>query len=263
MAPMVRTRAFSLVELSIVLVILGLLTGGIIAGQSLISAAELRSVTVEYDRYRLALNGFRSQYNALPGDMIDATDYWGKDAAACNAHSGAAATPGTCNGNGNSTIEAAGAANATGEYFQAWKQLQLAGLIDGSYTGLAGASGVSHHNCPTNCPSGRLSNSGWGYIGWGASSGSTSIFDGNYDNPLVFGGVTNIEPSASILTPKEAWKIDAKTDDGNPALGVIVVRYRINCTNATAAVADSDNFDSVYNVTSSSKACALVFRPQY
>lgn len=66
------TRGFSLVELSIVLVILGLLTGGILAGQSLIRAAELRSVTTEYGRWVTAMHSFRDKYMAIPGDMRDA-----------------------------------------------------------------------------------------------------------------------------------------------------------------------------------------------
>lgn len=257
-------RGFSLVELSVVLAILGLLTGGILAGQSLIRAAEVRSVSADYNRYRTALNTFHTQYNAFPGDMIDATSYWGKDTVACNGHSGAAGAPGTCNGNGNNNIEVAGGANATGEYFQAWKQLQLAGLIEGAYSGLAGASAANHYACPSNCPSGRLSNSGWAYIGWRYISGATGLFDGNYGNALVFGGLTPAaDPHAAVLTPEEAWGIDTKLDDGLPAMGVVASRTRASCTNATAAVADSDNFDAVYNLGNTSKACALVFKPQY
>ena len=79
---------FSLVELSIVLVILGLLTGGILAGQSLIRAAELRSVATESQRYMAALNSFRDKYFALPGDMANATAFWGAQNA----------TPATCHG---------------------------------------------------------------------------------------------------------------------------------------------------------------------
>ena len=73
-----RTRyGFSLVELSIVLVILGLLVGGVLTGQSLIRAAELRSVSTEYSRYVASVHTFRDKYFALPGDMTNATQFWG------------------------------------------------------------------------------------------------------------------------------------------------------------------------------------------
>ena len=68
-------KGFSLVELSIVLVILGLLIGGILTGQSLIRAAELRSVTTQYQGYVTAVNTFRDKYFALPGDMPNAIDF--------------------------------------------------------------------------------------------------------------------------------------------------------------------------------------------
>src|SRR3569833_319215 len=78
--------AFTLVELSIVLVILGLLDGGVHTGQSLIRAAELRSVTTQYQRFLTAVQTFRDKYFALPGDMTNAHSYWGI----------AIATPATC-----------------------------------------------------------------------------------------------------------------------------------------------------------------------
>ncbi|MGB1539971.1 MAG: prepilin-type N-terminal cleavage/methylation domain-containing protein, partial [Rickettsiales bacterium] len=55
-------RGFSLVELSIVLVILGLLTGGILGGQSLIRAAEMRAIATEYDAWKTAVNVFKDKY---------------------------------------------------------------------------------------------------------------------------------------------------------------------------------------------------------
>jgi len=77
MAARPTSSGFSLVELSIVLVILGLLTGGILGGQALIRAAELRAVTTEYDRWVTATRTFQDKYFALPGDMTNATAFWG------------------------------------------------------------------------------------------------------------------------------------------------------------------------------------------
>ena len=126
-------NAFSLVELSIVLVILGLLTGGILGGQSLIRAAELRALTTEYQRYFAAVSTFRDKYFALAGDMTNATSFWGKDTtstAQCTSDSGTGGTPGTCNGNGDGWI-----GTDLRENYRAWQQLSLAGLIEGNYVG--------------------------------------------------------------------------------------------------------------------------------
>lgn len=59
-------RAFSLVELSIVLVILGLLVGGILAGRALIHASELRGVHTEFNQYKTAVMAFRNKYLLYP-----------------------------------------------------------------------------------------------------------------------------------------------------------------------------------------------------
>jgi len=69
-----KRSAFTLVELSIVLVILGLLVGGTLTGQSLIHAAELRSVVKDYEKYKTAMHVFEDKYFALPGDMTNATE---------------------------------------------------------------------------------------------------------------------------------------------------------------------------------------------
>ena len=69
-------KGFSLVELSIVLVILGLLVGGVLSGQSLIRAAELRAATQEYQRYYTATQTFRDKYFAIPGDFNNAQAFW-------------------------------------------------------------------------------------------------------------------------------------------------------------------------------------------
>src|SRR4051812_28937287 len=110
-----RTRdlraGFTLVELSIVLVILGLLVGGVLTGQSLIRAAELRAITTEQNRYVTATHTFRDKYFALPGDMTNATAYWGTSGNCPGLAAQGNTTPATCNGNGDGKIS--GNLNAT------------------------------------------------------------------------------------------------------------------------------------------------------
>src|SRR5580658_7858400 len=60
---------FTLIELSIVLVIIGLIVGGVLAGQDLIRAAAARAQITQIEKYNTAVNTFRGKYNALPGDM--------------------------------------------------------------------------------------------------------------------------------------------------------------------------------------------------
>ena len=131
--------AFSLVELSIVLVILGLLTGGILAGQNLIRAAELRSVTTQMTQYRTAFYTFRDKYFAIPGDMRNAIDFWGAqdgaDGVGLDCFNDPSSTQATCNGDGDGDIQL----YPMTETYRAWQHLANAGLIEGTYTG-AGTS---------------------------------------------------------------------------------------------------------------------------
>ena len=96
---------FSLLEISIVLAVVGMLSGGVLAGQSLIKAAELRTVMTELREYQTAINIFKEKYFALPGDMSNATEFWGKLNSTCTTHAGTANADGVCNGNGNGTID--------------------------------------------------------------------------------------------------------------------------------------------------------------
>lgn len=246
---MSMTKAFSLVELSIVLVILGLLTGGILSGQSLIRAAELRSVTTDFQRYQAAFHTFQDRYREIPGDMRNATRFWGKDVAACNGDTGNAGTPGTCNGNGDGSIGSASGANSTGERFQIWKQLALAGLIEGTYTGLSGTSGTAAI-MGTNVPSGRLSNSLF-EVSSCCDGGGASFSSAGTGRTMTFGGAG----WAAILTAQEAWNIDSKLDDGKPARGRLIARHWSTCTNATGWT----DLSAEYLLTATSKVCSLHF----
>src|ERR1700746_416796 len=84
---------FTLIELSIVLVIIGLIVGGVLVGQDLIRAAEVRATISQIEKYNTAVNTFRGKYNALPGDLNAA-------AATAFGFSGRGIPPGAGDGNG-------------------------------------------------------------------------------------------------------------------------------------------------------------------
>lgn len=63
--------AFTLIELSIVLVIIGLIVGGVPVGQDLIRAAAVRAQISQIEKYNRTVNTFLGKYGALPGDMSD------------------------------------------------------------------------------------------------------------------------------------------------------------------------------------------------
>lgn len=253
-------KAFSLVELSIVIVILGLLTGGILAGQSLIRAAELRSITNSYNRYITAVQSFRDKYFSLPGDMNNAVQFWG--AATCPGTLGATATSTTtCNGDGDGVIDWA-SASTSGSYenFRMWQQLVNASLIEGSYSGVAFTGGERDARPGVNVPSSKISNSGFGVEPWNTiGSGDTWRWAGEYGNALIFGNVVsaNHPPENPILRAEEAWNIDIKIDDGRPSRGRIVSHRPIgtwlNCT--------TSNVDATteYKLTDTTTSCALIF----
>lgn len=244
-------KAFSLVELSIVLVILGLLVGGILAGQSLIRAAELRSVVAEYQRYNAALYAFRDRYFVMPGDFNAAQSLWGQSTAC-----GGAVANGTCNGNSNGIIETA-AAGANSEIFQLWRHMAMAGLLEGSFSGVAGASAALDSILGVNVPRSRLNNAGWGVRNIGTYGGSDT-YTATYNNFLMFGAIHSLyyAPIGPALKPEEAWNIDTKLDDGKPGTGgTIAYPWGVNCTNASSQT----DYAATYKLDSSALGCALYF----
>lgn len=71
-----KTKAFTLIELSIVVVIIGLIVAGVVAGQSLVKQAKIRGVIQNWQKYTAAVTAFQLQYNTIPGDMPNASSYW-------------------------------------------------------------------------------------------------------------------------------------------------------------------------------------------
>ena len=252
-------HGFSLVELSIVLVILGLLVGGVLSGQSLIHAAELRSVSTEYNRYYAAAHTFRDKYFAYPGDISNATKFWGATAS-CPGTAGTGTQ--TCDGNGDGLIGPAGAASQYGEMQTFWQHLANAGLIEGTYTGIAGTSGGYDVTPGINEPRSKFSSaSGWMVLNWGiVADGNWGRFGGDYTNAISFGGASGGNyVSGRIMTATDAWNIDTKMDDGNPAAGKVWAgAYGPNCTITTSTAYDKST--AAYYLTGSTLDCPLYFK---
>lgn len=266
-----RCHGFSLVELSIVLVIIGLLVGGIPAGQSLIRASELRAVSSEYQRYQSAVMAFRDKYFAIPGDFSNATSFWGSLGGTGSdsvCHAIAATSIATCNGDGDNTLLWGGNATNQYEWYRFWQHLANAGLIEGQYTGVISSPVV----IGTNVPPVKLSKvyftarNGFGYTTTGASgvsAGSVNIFAGNYGlNQLSLNqvGLSATVAGSFPLNPSEAWNIDTKMDDGVPSAGRLWA-FKGDGTNTrcttTAGIVPPGDAGATYQLDSVIKDCTL------
>ena len=254
--------AFTLIELAIVLVVIGLLVGGVMSGQALIKAAELRAVVTEHQRYKTAVMIFKDKYRALPGDMKNATKFWGvAHATPATCKTTASTGKETCDGDGDGAIEY-GAAGSN-EVYRFWQHLANAGLIEGQYNGITGAGGgaYGHSIIGTNVPASKLTNAGWSlYYRAGIFVGYSEMFSGIYGNYFVVGKETSAYGTYfPILTPEEAWNIDVKVDDGKPGMGEVTATFWDTCTDAT----DKDDADSDYLLTDTTVECSLAFMRQF
>ncbi len=267
--PKTNVHGFSLVELSIVLVILGLLTGGILAGQSLIRASELRAVSTEYSRYKTAMGTFRDKYFALPGDMNNAATIWGLSGSCPGDSTTPSYSVTTCNGNADGTINNW---NPYSEEFRFWQHLANAGLLEGSYTGFSNsATAYSEIATPgINIPKSRLNNAGWSMKWMGVITvADTGFFDSDYGNVFFFGAFNatwlNNNP---VLKPEEAWNIDTKMDDGKPATGSILSfewQGGVGTTSCSdqAASAAASLANSNYALANTGIYCSLLMKSGY
>jgi prepilin-type N-terminal cleavage/methylation domain-containing protein len=214
---------FTLIELSIVLVIIGLLVGGILVGQDLIKASEIRATVGQYEKYNTAINTFRTKYNGIPGDLLGSSSTaFGLDP------SGVAHGTSTANlGDGNGLINGVSAdGNQSGEALYFWQQLSAANLIDGSYgtsvlaTGLTSAD-MTSATVSSYFPAAKMGKGNY----WMVGNDSAGM------NQYVLGGITSATSStagvgtfAKTLTPVDAFNIDTKLDDGMPNTGVVQAR---------------------------------------
>jgi hypothetical protein len=153
------------------------------------------------------------------------------------------------------------------EYFHAWKHLANAGLVEGTYSGIAGTASNFHHVLGVNAPRSKISNAGYGfsYVNF---PGDLITYAMNYGNMFWFGAEGGHRPQGGVLSPEEAWNIDTKMDDGRPAYGNVIMRSdahssgwgeALSCTTSTSA----NDFTGNYKLVNSAKSCALMVKTGY
>lgn len=185
---MTNKQGFTLIEISIVLVIIGLLTGAVLKGQQMIENARYRSLLNQIDSIRAAFHTFTDRYGYYPGDMPNAS-------TRLSAPDGVVIR----NGNGNGILNG-GQCENDGESCIAWQHLILAELIPGDKT----ATGLDR--APLHAYGGRMNGisqvwvSGRGYI------------DG-------------IELILKNVPGEVAQRLDEDRDDGDPKTGTILERW--------------------------------------
>jgi prepilin-type N-terminal cleavage/methylation domain-containing protein len=212
-----KQKGFTLVEIAIVLVIIGLLLGGVLKGQELIDSGKSRQVVNDFNSITAAYYSYQDRYRAVPGD--DRTPHGFTNAApAAGAANGILA--------GNAFTSAVG--SETGLF---WGHLRNAGFVKGALTTTA----IAQSN-PVNAFNAQF----------GAQT-STGV--------LLVGGQAIPSPNimcASVPT-KAAQAIDSNLDDGLPNAGSVrgANTAAINTAPAAAPAAIYDNAQNFYTVCKS------------
>ena len=259
-----EVAGFTLVELSMVLVIIGLLVGGVLAGQVLIRSAELRGIVSEKEQFVTAVQTFKLKHNCLPGDCLKATDFFGTKADCANRNEYTQ----TCNGNGDGMINPAVSTVTVGnEQFLFWQHLTSAGLIAGKLNGVEGTLSVHDIEAGINAPKGKIASTAWATFYHNASTAASpdSHIKVNFKNFLAIGFPTSSNGwfGGSLLNPSEMYQIDKKIDDGKPARGKLVIRWwsfdggvtSSGCTNMTI----NSDLDADYLLTTNEVKCLPQF----
>lgn len=272
---------FTLIELSIVLVIIGLIVGGVLVGQDLISAAAVRAQVSQIEKFQTAMNTFRGKYGYHPGDIPnpDATRF-------------GFASRGTCpgQGDGNGSVQADfgcainGGVSFSGETGVFWVDMTSANgmnlnLIEGSFStaDIAGsAPGITVAAVPRYLPAAKIGSGNFVYIYTPGnccpvySADPTNYFGLSAVTGTDGGGGNNV--SGPGLTVQQAYQTDKKVDDGLPQTGRVTATYvyAFGSSLSTNAISPSSTtcFDTTsgnYSVTQNNGTgvnCGLSFKFQ-
>ncbi len=242
-------KGFTLVELAIVLVIIGLLVGGVLQGQELIKQAQIRQEIRKLNDFKLALAAFQTKYDGLPGDIRKPTRFFPE----CND-----GTP--VEGNGSGLIGDA----LINEQVCVWMHLQNSGLYNpiGYKQG-----GIISPNVPPqdiNFETDSYSMTRWGDANAliAVSGPEAGLSVGNW---LQVMGARSDGHSVPSYMAYDIYSIDSKMDDGKPGSGVIrSSMYEISAPSDDCYDEPNDlmpTTDSRYLIEVEGKNCMLAFRP--
>jgi prepilin-type N-terminal cleavage/methylation domain-containing protein len=281
--PRGKRAGFTLIELSIVLVIIGLIVGGVLVGQSLISAAEVRAQITQIEKYNSAVNTFRGKFNAIPGDMNAATaqQYGFAIGSGCNGSIGRRDGNGLLDGASISTLD-----QGQGETTLFWQDLSNTGtgnFIDGTFPN----SGAAAVGCISSL---ALSlTQGTSYLGDYYPVGKIGhatfiyVYENNGVNWYGLSAATSVSNVSGALSSNvtlpviQAYNMDSKVDDGLPGSGNVQAIYingqnavpPANAPNTTTSGGTSsscyDTTTSTYSITvnnGNGGNCALSFKFQ-
>lgn len=199
-----KQSGFTLIEIAIVLVIIGLLLAGVMKGQEMINSAKVKNLATDFKNIPVFIYGYQDKFRALPGDDLKAVD-----------HVGAAS-----NGNGNGRIDGNwSSTTATDESFIFWQHIRLANLAAGP-TDLAAADYAQ-----INAVGGKI--------------GITSTANNPITTPVLKG--TYIVCSDAVAG-KFAKQLDTTLDDGQTNTGSLMVTAAGTAAGGTA-VAYADVVD--------------------
>ncbi|MDA0224493.1 MAG: prepilin-type N-terminal cleavage/methylation domain-containing protein [Proteobacteria bacterium] len=182
-----KQKGFTLVEIAIVLVIIGLLLGGILKGQEMITQAKIKNGVADFSGISAAYHGYQDRYRAIPGDDPGAAARW-------------AVAPAATSGNGDGVVAGLYNATAAAESRNWWDHLRRAGFVAGT-----GA------DQPFNAVVGKLGvQTGDGAVATGPALGSDAA---------GLNGISGLMVCSANLPDKIAIAIDTQMDDGVPVTG--------------------------------------------
>jgi prepilin-type N-terminal cleavage/methylation domain-containing protein len=252
-----RTEGFTLVELSIVIIIIGFLIAGVSSGQSLIKQAALSSVITDMQSYAVAYTTFLDRYQGAPGDITNGGVYF----PTCSDSPGNSVT--YCSGDGNGKIDET-------ETYAAWRQLELAGMIHAGINTVPALVWDQNQleTIGTTVPASKISGAGYkmlgGYYNVGYNAGTSFASPTvNIDLNFVYLGKvsTGFGLGSGALTPQDAFNLDKKIDDGTINSSNEFIGANTGNFNSTRASGNdiptcvTFNYGNIYDIVETSATC--------